>query len=77
MALCLNFQEEHFEDFTTASEWETFTANLERVIIEWQSRPFDPENIMQQWGVLHEKVSFAGNKNVMLLISECIVRSAT
>ncbi|CAG7718551.1 unnamed protein product [Allacma fusca] len=52
-------EEEQFEDFTTASDWEHFTAHLERLLIEWQTRPIEQENLVEQWAVLHEKVSFS------------------
>lgn len=54
------FQDDQFEDFTTASEWEQFTARLEQLLTEWMGKPLDKDNLNNNWIVIHEKVSFSG-----------------
>lgn len=54
------FKDEHFEDFTTASDWELFTAKLEQLLSEWMGKPAELDNITNGWVVVHEKITFAG-----------------
>jgi hypothetical protein len=57
-------QDEHFEDFTTASDWETFTARMEQTLTEWMGKPPEPENILNNWLVIHERISFSGKTHL-------------
>ncbi|ODN03877.1 Rab3 GTPase-activating protein catalytic subunit [Orchesella cincta] len=51
--------DDQFEDFTTASDWEQFTARLEQLLTEWLSKPVEPENVTNNWVDIQEKVTFS------------------
>lgn len=54
-------------DFTSASEWETFTSKLEEILLSWQLSGKDREEEAYEkvqlngpWKEVSENISFAG-----------------